>query len=85
MEAKYKLTVEELTLFYQEITNLCCELNEADGVKYILDQVSQFQKDADSFKMEDSDCDLEKLEKCIEYGDSICIDLPQLAKLKQVI
>lgn len=40
VETKYKLTVEELTLFYKEITNLCCELKESDGVKYILDRSS---------------------------------------------
>ncbi|KAJ8679278.1 hypothetical protein QAD02_015065, partial [Eretmocerus hayati] len=83
VDAKFKLTVEELTLFYQEITNLCCELKEADGVKYILDQVLQFQKDAEELEAEDVECDLEKLEKCIEYGDSICIELPQLLRLKQ--
>ncbi|XP_058808329.1 lysine-specific demethylase 5 isoform X2 [Phymastichus coffea] len=83
VDAKFKLTVEELTLFYQEITTLCCELKEADGVKYILDQVLQFQKDADELETQENDCDMEKLEKCIEYGDSICIELPQLAKLKQ--
>lgn len=83
-DAKFKLTVEELTLFYQEITNLCCELKEADGVKFILDQVLTFQKDAQQFEI-DEDLDLDKLVKCIEYGDSICIELPQLSKLKQVI
>ena len=85
MDTKYKLTVEELTLFYKEITNLHCELKESDGVKYILDQVLQFQKDAEDIEKSDiNSCDLEKLERCIDFGDSICIQLPPLVKLKQV-
>ena len=83
VDAKFKLTVEELTLFYKEITNLCCELKEADGVKAILDQVVQFQKDAEELEVQ-NDCEIERLEKCIEFGDTICIELPQLSKLKQV-
>ncbi|XP_011172136.1 lysine-specific demethylase lid isoform X1 [Solenopsis invicta] len=83
IDTKYKLTVEELTLFYKEITNLCCELKESDGVKFILDQVVQFQKDAVELESKDEDCDVEKLEKCIDFGDSICIELPQLVRLKQ--
>ncbi|XP_011052958.1 PREDICTED: lysine-specific demethylase lid [Acromyrmex echinatior] len=82
VDTKYKLTVEELTLFYKEITNLCCELKESDGVKFILDQVLQFQKDAEELESKE-DCDIEKLEKCIDFGDSICIELPQLVRLKQ--
>lgn len=73
-----------MTLFYKEITNLCCELKESDGVKFILDQVLQFQKDAEELESKEDDCDVEKLEKCIDFGDSICIELPQLARLKQV-
>jgi len=84
VDTKYKLTIEELTLFYKEITTLCCELKESDGVKYILDQVIQFQKDAGDLESKAEDCDVEKLEKCIEFGDSICIELPQLVRLKQV-
>lgn len=83
VDTKYKLTVEELTLFYKEITNLCCELKESDGVKYILDQVVQFQKDAEDLEAKCDDCDHAKLEKCIDFGDSICIELPQLVRLKQ--
>ncbi|KAG5337753.1 KDM5A demethylase, partial [Acromyrmex heyeri] len=82
VDTKYKLTVEELTLFYKEITNLYCELKESDGVKFILDQVLQFQKDAEELESKE-DCDIEKLEKCIDFGDSICIELPQLVRLKQ--
>lgn len=83
VETKYKLTCEELSLFYKEITNLCCELKESDGVKLILDQVMKFQKDADELE-KDENCCMEKLEKCIVFGDSICIELPKLNNLKQV-
>lgn len=84
VDTKYKLTIEELTLFYKEITALWCELKESDGVKFILDQVLQFQKDAEELESKEEDCDVEKLEKCIDFGDSICIELPQLVRLKQV-
>lgn len=83
VETKYKLTVEELTLFYKEITNLCCDLKESDGVKFILDQVLQFQKEAAELEAKEDNCDIEQLEKCIDFGDSICIELPQLIRLKQ--
>ncbi|XP_043483616.1 lysine-specific demethylase lid isoform X3 [Leptopilina heterotoma] len=83
VDNKYKLTVEELTLFYKEISNLSCELKEAEGIKYILDQVTQFQKDAEDLEAAEDDCDIEKLESCIDFGESICIDLPQLVRLKQ--
>lgn len=83
MDNKYKLTVEELTLFYKEIENLYCELKESDGVKFILDQVHQFQKDAEDLTTSE-DCDLDKLHNCIDFGDSICIQLPQLGELKRV-
>ncbi|XP_014478627.1 PREDICTED: lysine-specific demethylase 5A isoform X2 [Dinoponera quadriceps] len=83
VDTKYKLTLEELTLFHKEISNLCCELKESDGVKYILDQVLQFQKDAEELESKGDDCDINKLEKCIDFGDSICIELPQLQRLKQ--
>lgn len=32
----------------------------------------------------EDNCDIEQLDKCIEFGDSICIELPQLTRLKQV-
>ncbi|KAL7304867.1 hypothetical protein TKK_0002673 [Trichogramma kaykai] len=82
-DSKYKLTVEELTQFYNEISNLSCELKEAEGVKFIIDQVDQFQRDAEELEELDNDCDIERLEKCIDYGDAICIELPQLTHLKQ--
>ncbi|XP_051172019.1 lysine-specific demethylase lid isoform X2 [Leptopilina boulardi] len=84
VDNKYKLTVEELTLFYKEISNLSCELKEAEGIKYILDQVTQFQKDAEDLEAAEDDCDIDKLENCIDFGESICIDLPQLVRLKQI-
>ena len=59
-------------------------MKESDGVKFILDQVLQFQKEAEELESKEDDCDIEQLEKCIEFGDSICIELPQLTCLKQV-
>lgn len=82
---KHKLCVDELTEFYKEMTNLCCDLKEAEEVKFVLDQAVQFQKDANELQTsDDSDCDVEKLKKCIEFGDAICIEPPVLAELKQV-
>ena len=41
MEAKYKLTVEELTLFFEQIESLLCTVKEGEGAKELLDRVTE--------------------------------------------
>ena len=84
MEAKYKLTVEELTLFFEQIESLPCKIKEGEGVKELLDRVTDFQKEAVvllSQEMPES----RLLDKCIENGVVLDIELPEIPKLKQVI
>jgi len=46
VEAKYKLTVEELTLCFEQIESLPCTVKEGEGVEELLDRVTAFQKEA---------------------------------------
>lgn len=66
-ESKYKLTVKELTLFYEEIENLHCVLKETDTVKDLLDKVKEFQNEAKKL-LDLESADSVALEKCIDAG-----------------
>lgn len=66
-ESKYKLTVEELTLFYEEIENLCCVLKETETIKDLLEKVKEFQKEAKNL-LDLETADSAALEKCIDAG-----------------
>jgi histone demethylase JARID1 len=84
VEAKYKLTVEELTLFFEQIESLPCTIKEGGGVKELLDKVTEFQKESAvllSQEMPES----QLLDKCLESGVILDIELPEIPKLKQVI
>jgi histone demethylase JARID1 len=84
LEAKYKLTVEELSLFYEQIESLPCTIKEGEGVKELLDRVKDFQKEAaDLLSQEMPESRL--LDKCVENGVGLDIELPEIPKLKQVI
>ncbi|KAL0277355.1 UNVERIFIED_CONTAM: hypothetical protein PYX00_004677 [Menopon gallinae] len=81
-ESKYKLTVEELTLFYEEIENLHCVLKETDTVKDLLDKVKEFQNEAKKL-LDLESADSVALEKCIDAGVMLDVELPELVVLKQ--
>ncbi|PNF26510.1 Lysine-specific demethylase 5A [Cryptotermes secundus] len=83
-EAKYRLTVEELSLFYEQIESLPCTIKEGEGVKELLDKVKDFQKEAtDLLSQEMPESRL--LDKCIENGVILDIELPEIPKLKQTL
>lgn len=84
MEAKYKLTVEELSLFYEQIESLPCTIKEGEGVKELLDRVTNFQKEA-AVLLNQEMPESQLLDKCIENGVVLDIELPEIPKLKQVI
>lgn len=76
--------MEELTLFFEQIESLPCTIKEGEGVKELLDRVTDFQKEAAvllSQEMPES----RLLDKCIESGVVLDIELPEIPKLKQVI
>lgn len=83
MESKCKLTVEELTLFFDQIEDLACKIKEADSVKLLLVKVTEFQSEMEQYLTDDV-IDSKILEKCIENGNQLDIDLPEIPRLKVV-
>ncbi|XP_052059486.1 lysine-specific demethylase 5A-like isoform X1 [Mytilus californianus] len=85
-EGKYiaKLSLDELNCFYEQIANLPCIIKEARLVKELLDQVINFQKEAqDALNAETPDS--EKLEQLIEFSATMDVDLVEIPRLKQVL
>lgn len=89
-DAKYKLTVEELVLFCEEIDSLACVLEEGKSVKELLNRTRQFEKESTRLlEIPLQDCTVQELENCLEQGNNLCIELPALKsvaqRLKQVL
>lgn len=83
--AKYKLTMEELGLFVQEIDNLCCVIQEGQSVRELQQMGKEFVEMATFLLKEPLNVvDEAAVTKLIEYGNSLCIELPQLKALKYV-
>lgn len=74
-ESKYKLTVEELSLFFEEMEHLCCVLKERDDIKDLLEKVQDFQEQTKPLlEIEDIDAiDSVALEKSIDAGKVLLI------------
>lgn len=82
-DAKYKLTVEELTLFCEEIDSLACTLKEAKSVKDLLEQTQDFQEKSEQLLSKDvTQINAQDLENCIESVSGLCIELPELKSLR---
>lgn len=77
-----QLTLEDLQLFYEKICNLACEIKETVLIKDLLDRVLTFERDAKALLAEDL-TDLKKLDKQLDIGLSLDVDLPEIPKLKQ--
>lgn len=83
VDTKYKLTVEELTLFCEEIDSLACTLKEAKTVKDLLKQTQDFQKKASNLLNQDiNGMSVPELNRCIDSVSGLCIELPELKQLK---
>lgn len=83
-DAKYKLTVEELVLFCEEIDSLACNLEEGKSVKELLSQTKLFE--AESTRLLNvplQECSIQELEKCLNHGNNLCIELPALKLIIQ--
>ncbi|XP_067622183.1 lysine-specific demethylase 5 [Eurosta solidaginis] len=80
--AQYKLTMEELELFVQEIDNLCCVIEEGTSVRELLVLGKQFLERADDLLSRSIDS-LEdpEIEQLISEGNSLRIELPQMSQL----
>lgn len=88
-DTKYKLTVEELTLFCEEIDSLACILEEAKSIRELLQQTRKFEeKSAHLLSLSLAECSTSELEACNVHGNGLCIELPNLrlivTRLKQV-
>lgn len=87
-DTKYKLTVDELTLFCEEIDSLACILEEAKSIRELLQQTRDFEKKSEQLLgLPLKDCSISELEACNLHGSSLCIELPNLkhivTRLKQ--
>ncbi|XP_037927459.1 lysine-specific demethylase lid isoform X2 [Teleopsis dalmanni] len=85
-QAHYKLTMEELELFVQEIDNLCCIIEEGVSVRELLVLGKHFVERANA----SLECGLDKLEESeldglIIEGNSLRIELHQMNYLNNRI
>uniref|UniRef100_A0A182K9E0 [histone H3]-trimethyl-L-lysine(4) demethylase n=1 Tax=Anopheles christyi TaxID=43041 RepID=A0A182K9E0_9DIPT len=81
--AKYKLTMDELELFINEINNLRCVIREGDSVRELQRIGQEWLRQADkTLKLRFKDTNVQQLNQLIEEGNALCIELPQIAELK---
>ncbi|XP_017023940.1 lysine-specific demethylase 5 [Drosophila kikkawai] len=82
--AQYKLTMEELELFVQEIDNLCCIIDEGASVRELLVLGKQFVERADGqLQLTLEALEESELETLISEGSSLRIELQQLDLLQK--
>lgn len=82
--AQYKLTMEELELFVQEIDNLCCIIDEGASVRELLVLGRQFVERAETqLQLNLEALEENDLETLINEGSSLRIELQQLDKLQK--
>jgi len=80
-EAKYRLTVEELQLFANQLETLPAKVSGHEGVTELLDNVSKFQQEAANL-LEREVVEVEEIEKCLETGELLEIDLQEVNQLR---
>ncbi|XP_050073403.1 lysine-specific demethylase lid [Anopheles maculipalpis] len=81
--AKYKLTMDELELFINEINNLRCVIREGDSVRELQRIGQEWLRQADkALKLRFKDTNVQQLNQLIEEGNGLCIELPQITELK---
>ncbi|XP_016954211.1 lysine-specific demethylase lid [Drosophila biarmipes] len=82
--AQYKLTMEELELFVQEIDNLCCIIDEGASVRELLILGKQFVDRSESqLQLTLEALEESELETLINEGSSLRIELLQLDLLQK--
>ena len=80
-DAKYRLTLEELQLFSNQLETLPAKVTGHDGVAELLEKVAVFQKESARL-LERDVVDVDDVEKCLEKGEQLEIDLQELTHLK---
>nr|XP_040240432.2 lysine-specific demethylase lid [Anopheles coluzzii] len=81
--AKYKLSMDELELFINEINNLRCVIREGDSVRELQRIGQEWLRQADkALKLRFKDTNVQQLNQLIEEGNALCIELPQIVELR---
>lgn len=84
--AKYKLTIEELDMFVQEIDNLCCVIKEGSSVRE-LQQIGKEFAELATYLLKEPINEIKEsaVEKMIEEGSLLCIELQQMKPLRALL
>lgn len=81
---KSKLTLEELTLFCEEIDSLACILEEERIVKELLEKTTRFEEEsAKLLETPLQSCSMSDVERCIGNSAGLCIELPSLRPMSE--
>lgn len=84
-DSKYaaKLSMDELKCFSEQVQSLPCKIKESTLVGELLDSVKNFQAEAQGALAEETP-DSEKLQRLLDLGITLDVDLPEVPSLKQV-
>ncbi|CRK97404.1 CLUMA_CG010794, isoform A [Clunio marinus] len=82
--SRYKITLEELDLFVGELDNLCCTIDDFVTVKELQQMGYDFVITVKRLLNQETITtnDPKELQKTIQDGSTLCIELPQLDQLK---
>lgn len=82
--SRYKITLEELDLFVLELDNLCCTIDDFATVKELQQMGYDFVNTVKRLLNHETikTNDPKELQKTIQDGSTLCIELPQLDQLK---
>ena len=81
VDAKYRLTVEELQLFANQLETLPARVSCQEGVTELLDNVAKFQANAERL-LDLDNVMAEEVEKCLDMTENMDIDLPEINRLR---
>lgn len=76
-----KITIDELSLFCNEIDNLACKIKEGKAVKELLDSVKDFQNEANELLNKEV-VESWMIERSIKKGLGLNIELEEIEQLK---
>ncbi|KAL3212776.1 hypothetical protein MRX96_007829 [Rhipicephalus microplus] len=86
-DAKYtsRLTLDELQVFYEQLSKLPCVIKESAMIRDLVDKVVDFQSSARDLLTLDEMGESWRLEKLLEAGLNLDMDLPEIPQLKQKV
>ena len=83
LDSKSRLTVEELQLFKTQLETLPVKISGKESVETLLENVEDFQEKASQMlNLNKNEQDLDELNKLIELGSNLDVDLSELNDLK---